>query len=234
MEQATMISKPGILMIGATGRNTGKTEFACRIISACAGTIDIIGLKVTVIERDKGGCPRGHESCGVCDALKGDYEIITETDCHLSKDTSRMLAAGARKVFWLKADKDKLQQAGEALFKQIPPGALVVCESNSLRNILDPGLFVVMRNTRERTIKESCLSVIDHANKIIGFSGRDWDFDPGRISMKEGRWIIRQKATAIVLAGGKSSRMGWFGEKPAARQRQTHDTAYHRTARRAF
>jgi molybdopterin-guanine dinucleotide biosynthesis protein A len=35
-----------------------------------------------------------------------------------------------------------------------------------------------------------------------------WDFEPDRVLIKDNEWIIRDKATAIILAGGKSSRMG--------------------------
>jgi molybdopterin-guanine dinucleotide biosynthesis protein A len=95
-----------------------------------------------------------------------------------------------------------------ALVDMIPDNAMVVLESNSIRKVIEPGLFIVIKNLVDRRVKESCAEVIEYANKIIEFDNMSWDFSPERVLVKDNEWIIREKATAIVLAGGKSSRMG--------------------------
>jgi len=203
-----MIKKSEFIILGSTGRNTGKTEFACRLINRFSKTSKVIGIKVTSIDRDEGFCPRGPESCGVCASLKNEYDIIEETENNTGKDTSRMLNAGAHKVYWLKVDKNYIEKGIKALIEQLPKDALIVAESNSLRTVIEPGLFIVIKNKNDQTIKEGCSQVIGFANKIIEFDNMSWDFSPDRILVKNNTWIIKEKATAIILAGGKSSRMG--------------------------
>lgn len=200
-----MIRKPNFIIIGSTGRNTGKTEFACRLIQQFARAYKIVGLKVEVIE------PGELE-------LKADYicnsenkpicEIFEETSRSIHKDTSRMLDAGAHIAYLLKVDRSSLEAGFEALLERLPDDAMVVCESNSLRRFVEPSLFLVIKNAEDTTVKESCTEVIEHANKVIEFHNVNWDFQPNRVQIKDGEWILQEKATAIILAGGKSARMG--------------------------
>jgi molybdopterin-guanine dinucleotide biosynthesis protein A len=203
-----MIKKPNFIILGATGRNTGKTEFACRLIERFSITHAVYGVKAIAIKRDEGACPRGGTGCGVCSSLSSDFEIVEETTAGNIKDTQRMLEAGAKKVFMLKVFKDSLRKGVDALMEHLPESAMVVCESNTLRNVIEPGLFFVIKNMAEKTIKPSCAAVVQHASKIIEFSNMSWDFPPDRVHIKDNAWLVREKATAIVLAGGKSSRMG--------------------------
>ena len=203
-----MIKKARFIVLGSTGRNTGKTEFACRLIEKYAKDQQIYGVKVVTIDPERGSCPRGGEGCGICSSLKGDYEISEETRSDTDKDTSRMLRAGAHKVYFLKVRYDRLAQGLNALVALIPENAFAVCESNSIRKVVEPGLFLVIKNRDEKQVKESCAEVVQYANKVIDFHSMNWNFSPERVLLSKNGWIIREHATAIILAGGKSSRMG--------------------------
>lgn len=203
-----MLKLHGYIVIGSTGKNTGKTEFACSIIKNHSSNFDVYGVKVVAINRHEGSCPQGGDGCGICVSLSDDFEIFEETAFDIAKDTSRMLMAGAKKVFMLKVEKSKLKKGLEALVKIIPPNALVVVESNSIRKVLEPDKFIVIKNLGEKRVKRSCAEVISLADKVIGFQDNSWDFEPERIFVKNGKWNIRHRATAVILAGGKSSRMG--------------------------
>jgi len=106
-----MIRIPAMFMIGAMGRNAGKTEFACSLIRKFCSEHNVIGIKVTPVDKADGSCPRGGTGCGVCTSLNGDYDITEETDSQPDKDTCRMLAAGAKKVFWLRSLRTHLVEA---------------------------------------------------------------------------------------------------------------------------
>jgi len=203
-----MIKKKRFIVLGSTGRNTGKTEFACRLIERYAKERRLYGVKVVTIDPERGSCPRGGEGCGICSSLKGDYEISEETRSDTDKDTSRMLRAGAHKVYFLKVRYDRLEKGLHALVDLIPENAFAVCESNSIRKVVEPGLFLVIKNREEKQIKESCAEVVRYANKVIDFHDMNWNFSPERVSIGKNGWIVREQATAIILAGGKSSRMG--------------------------
>jgi len=201
-----MIELAGMLMVGSLGRSLGKTELSCSIIKKFGPKCDIIGIKVTTIEDPDGGCPHG-SGCGACSSLDADYDITEETDSKSDKDTCRMLAAGAERVFWLRALKTHLEDGMSALLDTIGKDAICICESNSLRHLVEPGLFVMVKNHETKELKPSAVEVERHADLSVYFDGTGFDIDLDEIGLVDGRWSYRTKATAIIMAGGGSRRL---------------------------
>jgi len=195
-------------MVGAGDRNAGKTEFACSLIRKFGSQHKLTGIKVTAINEVANGCPRGSEGCGECASLEGDFCITEETDTTSNKDTCRMLAAGATKVFWLRVLKSHLVDGITALLKVVCNDQFMICESNSLRNVVEPGLFFMVRNGKATGCKPSAEEVIGYADDIVLFDGDQFDIDINSIKFVAGKWAMKMDATAIIMAGGKSRRMG--------------------------
>jgi len=203
-----MIKLDGMLMIGAGGSNVGKTDLACALIKKFGKTNGIVGIKVTTISAKDGKCPRGGRGCGVCSSLEGDFCITEETVSQGGKDTSRLLAAGAKKVYWLRVLKKSLLEGIETLLDIIGPDAVSICESNSLRNVVAPALFLMVRRRGLRILKESARRVAEYADKIVTSQADGFDFDLDDIKLVNRRWSMPVEATAIIMAGGRSCRMG--------------------------
>ncbi|HIJ64723.1 MAG TPA: molybdenum cofactor guanylyltransferase [Candidatus Hydrogenedentes bacterium] len=231
-----MIRARRMLMIGSAGRDSGKTQFACSVIRKSCADHNVIGVKVTTIQERGGRCPRGGESCGVCAALDGNFCLTEEAKQGQSrlgrtsgrpslgtvpvlggtvpvltvsaKDTDRLLDAGAAKVYWLRVLKDRLEEGARALLDALDPNALIVCESNSLRTVVEPDLFLMFRHADARTFKASARAVREHADRVATFNGASFDLDLDDLSVANGQWALRHAAAAIVLAGGSSTRMG--------------------------
>jgi len=203
-----MFKLDGMLMIGSAGSNVGKTGLACTLLRKFSKTGNIIGIKVTTIKDKDGQCPRGGKGCGVCSSLEGVYCIMEETDSRSGKDTARLISAGASRVFWLRVLKEHLQEGTTALLDIIGPDAVSICESNSLRQMVEPGLFLMVRNRNLKIWKSSARQVKKYADRIVVSDGSSFDFDLDRIKLSDGKWIIKTKATAIIMAGGGSIRMG--------------------------
>jgi molybdopterin-guanine dinucleotide biosynthesis protein A len=203
-----MIKLDGMLMIGSAGANVGKTELACALIRKFGKTSDITGIKVTTIKAKDGQCPRGGDGCGVCSSLEGDFCITEETDGNSKKDTARLLAAGAKRVYWLRVLKTHLKDGMNALLDIIGPDAISICESNSLRQVVEPGLFLMVRARNVKSWKNSAQDVKEYADKIVTTNSNGFDFDPDQIQLTDNKWTLTEKATAIIMAGGGSSRMG--------------------------
>ena len=204
-----MSERADILLIGAADRNAGKTLLACDLIRrhAAAGQAPI-AVKVTTIRAEAGPCPRGGDGCGECGEFRGTYCLTEVHDGPPNKDTTRLLAAGAARVYWLRVREEHLAEGvGEALAR-IPAGLPSIWESNAARQVLEPGLFLVLREKGSDRVKPSCRRVMDRADRILDFDGSGWDLVPDRIRFRSGRWTIRQDAAAIILAGGQSRRMG--------------------------
>ena len=194
-----------MLMVGSTGANVGKTELACRIIKKFAGDTELVGIKVTTIKEKDGHCPRGGQGCGVCASLEGDFDVIQETDETSDKDTARLLRAGAAKVFWLRSMKGSLAKGFAALLDVVGPDSTLVCESNSLRRVVEPGLFIMVKSREQGTVKESAQQVMDYADEVVNFGD---EFDIDGLVLIDGKWRLMNDAAAVILAGGESSRMG--------------------------
>jgi molybdenum cofactor guanylyltransferase len=195
----------GMLLIGSEGRNAGKTGLACSIIGACPDR-RIVGVKVTTVREKEGPCPRGGAGCGACSSFSGAWCITEEMDAAGNKDTARMLAAGAGRVFWLRCRQDHLKEGAMELLERIGPESLIVAESNSLAEAVEPDAFLLVREKGSKESKPSARKVRPLADRIVISDGGRFDFEVGDIMVREGRWRLID-ASAVILAGGASSRM---------------------------
>ncbi len=202
-----MIDCPQMLLIGAAGRNSGKTEFATRLLRKLCPGKKIIGLKVTTVN-DKTNCPRGKTTCNVCTSFEGAYDIREELEKGNAKDTRKLLDAGASQVFWLRALEEHLEEGFEHLLGQLDKDAAIICESNSLRTVVKPGLFFMVQNDNDKKFKASATRVKKYSDYLLKFNpdSFSFDFEIDSIDISDGTWV--QKKTAIILAGGKSRRFG--------------------------
>ncbi|MBW7995717.1 MAG: NTP transferase domain-containing protein [Candidatus Glassbacteria bacterium] len=205
-----MIYQPEMLMIGSAGRNSGKTLLACRLIEKYTPGGKITGLKVTTVKHTAEQCPHGQSGCSLCAEFEGNFSIVEQAaGADTAKDTGRMLAAGADRVFWLRTRVGYLAQCYEALRKMIDPEASIICESSSLRQVVEPGVFLATMPAGEPgNIKPSLKKALCHVDRLLypGSNGPDIDLDD--ITLLDRQWHLRLPAAGIILAGGKSRRMG--------------------------
>ena len=203
-----MIKLDGMLMIGSAGANVGKTELACALIRKFSRDRNIIGVKVTTIKAKDGQCPRGGDGCGVCSSLEGEFCITEETNTDSDKDTTRLMAAGASQVFWLRIMNTHLEEGLTPLLDTIGHDAVSICESNSLRQVVKPGLFLMVKGRDSKSWKSSAQQVKQYADRIVVCDGNGFDLDIDQVRLIDKKWVMEEKATAIIMAGGGSNRMG--------------------------
>jgi len=203
-----MVRLDSMLMIGSSGSNVGKTELACKLLQRFGRTREIVGVKVTTIASTDQPCPRGGQGCGVCSAMEGECHITEETNRTSGKDTGRLLASGASKVYWLRVMRASLRQGWAALMQVVGRDAVLICESNSLRHVVEPGLFLIVENADHGPWKASARDVRRDADRIVVSDSDRFDLDLERIELAGATWVLREDATAILMAGGCSRRMG--------------------------
>jgi hypothetical protein len=169
---------PNLLLIAGTGINSGKTSMARRIIEGFP-ELPITAIKIT---------PHFHETTPglVLKSQKDGYAIYEETNSDSSKDTSRMIRAGAAKVYLAKVQDNKLFEAFIEIMKEVPEGSPVICESPALRNFVEPGVFIIMTSdiiNKHKNIKH--LQDLPHLTiKLEELENAD--FLP--VGFKDGNW----------------------------------------------
>jgi len=162
-----MLEIPNLLMIGGNSRNAGKTTLACNIIRKLSLSHEVTALKVTSIrpgESDKHG---NHSEA----AFSG-FSITEELNRESHKDTSAMLQAGASRVFYIRTEDSFAARAIQSFLATYNFGQPLVCESRSLRQVLVPGLFLMMIRDVAPANAKDISDYIRLADKLFAF-----DFD---------------------------------------------------------
>jgi hypothetical protein len=171
---------PNLLLIAGTGTKSGKTSLACKIIRQFS-SLSITAIKIS---------PHFHETTEglITRAEDKGYAIYEETDSGSSKDTSRMLDAGASKVYFAKVWDDQLFEVFKKIMEYIPSGVPIICESPALRNFAEPGVFIIMISEIIHKHKD-----ISHLQELphLMFKLEDLEkIGSVPISFEEGRWIV--------------------------------------------
>jgi hypothetical protein len=169
---------PNLLIVSGTGSKSGKTTMACRLIE------QIIDLKPVAIKIS----PHFHEMTGglLERASDAGYSIHAETDPDSGKDTSRMLKAGASEVFLIQAWNADVVKVFTELTGQIPAGTPIICESPSLRNHFEPGVFILMNGAKEKNRPD-----LEHLKELphLGFTLEELaGMDSVPVIFEEGVW----------------------------------------------
>jgi hypothetical protein len=132
-----------LVLIGSTGRNAGKTTLAVALVKRLREQgRSVNAAKVVTVERKGALCPRGGQGCGTC-SLESDFVLCEEREAATGKDTSQLLAAGADRVYLLRSLKRVLPDAF-AVMREKAGNMLLIVESNSLRTVVKPALFVML------------------------------------------------------------------------------------------
>lgn len=182
-----MITDDRLLIVGGTARNVGKTEFVCRLISKLSRTDSVYGLKVSAIFPDEGIFHGDHSDD------PENRDLVEEIRLDTTKDTSRMLQAGARRVFYLRAEDDKILSGYQQFRNLIPAEALVICESNALGEHLHAGLQVMVTR-RGTAIKARAQSRLQKADLVVVSDGRSGFDDLAQLGVtRQKKWRLRKR-----------------------------------------
>jgi hypothetical protein len=181
-----------LLLIGSGGRNSGKTLFACRLIERTSSQCAVVGFKVTVVHEPGEILVPSEPGILVHGTVPGSYCITEELRRNSDKDTSRLLASGARRVFWMQSTGDGLRDGAERFFELLPNETALVGESNSLRLYVEPGVFLLIRAAGNDALKPSAQRLQHLADRIVLFDAERQHFDIRLeyIDYRDGRWII--------------------------------------------
>jgi len=141
-----------LILIGGAEKDAGKTTCSEKIIRKFSVNFKLIAIKVTVLREKESG---------------HGYSITEEKGAYPTKDTGRLLKAGAERVYWLRCDEKHAEEGFCELLSVIPDNRIILCESNSIRHYIEPALFIMVRKKVSSGIKISASSVLDFSDLFL-------------------------------------------------------------------
>jgi len=160
-----------LIVVGGHTRSIGKTQLVCDVIHAFPEENWIAG-KIT--QYGHGVCAKNGENCD-CAPDDHSYAISWEKDAQTGTDSSRFLAAGAQRSFWLRTKQGFLAEGlpllREAL-AQLPPtksteSPTLILESNSVLQFVQPSLYFAVIDPSRDDFKDSARMVLDRADALV-------------------------------------------------------------------
>jgi hypothetical protein len=160
-----------LIVVGGHTRSIGKTQLVCDVIRAFPEENWIAG-KIT--QYGHGVCAKNGENCG-CAPDEHSYAISWEKNAGTGTDSSRFLAAGAQRSFWLRTKQGFLAEGlpllREAL-AQLPPTnstgpPTLILESNSVLQFVQPSLYFAVIDPSRDDFKDSARIVLDRADALV-------------------------------------------------------------------
>lgn len=159
-----MLKNKQLLVVGGTGRDVGKTEFVCQLIGKISEYRQVYALKVSAIFPDEELYHGTHTT------EEEHLHLFEETRLTTNKDTSRMLRAGAQRVFYLRSNDEGIRSGFDEFFKIVPEKAVIICESNSLGQFVAPALSIIVKS-KNGPIKQRALAQLNSADLVIVSDG---------------------------------------------------------------
>jgi len=168
-----------IVLIGGHSRSVGKTSVAAGIIAALP---EFHWTAAKVTQYGHGVCSANGEPCD-CATAEHAWAITEEKSRAGDSDTSRFLAAGAEKVYWVRTEQGRLAEAMPAFRRRIADAQNLILESNSILKFLKPDLYLTVLDPANADFKKSAQEFLDRADAVIlhrGSGSPAWD----KVSLK--------------------------------------------------
>lgn len=168
------ISIPNMLLIAGNGRNVGKTTLACKIIAYFSEKHEVNAVKIS---------PHFH-AFNEGEVLFKSLEFVIYRENKLTgKDSSRMLRAGAKNVYYVTAQQNQLNEVLNALLPLINNG-LTIVESGGLNEFVEPGLFFFVNYKKKKITKPHLL---EYHPKYVENDGENFDINPEQLIFSNNR-----------------------------------------------
>lgn len=116
------------------------------------------------------------------------FHLLEETNLDGVKDSSKMLIAGANRSFYLRTRDEYLAEAIDHFFTIIDRRSLIICESITLRKIIKPGLFIIIKSDTAESVKKSLGEVLHLVDLTIVSDGHRFSPGPHIISLNRHGW----------------------------------------------
>ena len=154
-----------LVVVGGHSRNIGKTGLAAGLIRRTRA-MKWTALKIT--QYGNAVCSRHTEAstCG-CEPGNGEEFALDEEFEANDTDSGRFLGAGAERSFWLRVPAGELPRAAGLVRKILAQGENVIVESNSVVELVQPDVFLMLLDFSCEDFKPSSLRFMDRADAFV-------------------------------------------------------------------
>jgi molybdopterin-guanine dinucleotide biosynthesis protein len=152
-----------LVVVGGHSRNIGKTSVVAGLIRRLR---ERKWTAVKITQYGHGVCANEGKACG-CEA-EPDHPFALSEEYEPSRtDSGRFLAAGAERSFWLRAPSGELARAAGTLRKILDQTENVIVESNSVLELVEPDVFLMLLDFSCQDFKPSSLRFMDRADAFV-------------------------------------------------------------------
>jgi hypothetical protein len=169
-----------LIVIGGHSRNVGKTSVVAGLIAALP-EYNWMALKIT--QYGHGVCSIDGEPCH-CATDDHSWAISEELDRSGESDTSRFLAAGAARVWWVRTEQGRLAEAMPTVRGKLAESKNAIVESNSILKFLRPDLYLTVLDPATADFKRSAQEFLDRADAVILHQSETTELAWREISLK--------------------------------------------------
>jgi hypothetical protein len=152
-----------LVVVGGHSRNLGKTSVVAGLIRKLRNR-KWTAVKITLY--GDGVCTREGGACG-CESGSGEAFALSEEYEPNKTDSGRFLAAGAERSLWLRAPAGELGKAAGTIRKILDQSANVIVESNSIVELVQPNVFLMLMDFSCEDFKPSSMRFLDRADGFV-------------------------------------------------------------------
>jgi hypothetical protein len=156
-----------LIVIGGHSRSVGKTSVVAGLIAALP-EYNWTALKIT--QYGHGVCSANGEACH-CATDDHSWAISEERDRSGGSDTSRFLAAGAVRAWWVRTEQGRLAEVMPAVRRKLAESGNAILESNSVLKFVRPDLYLTVLDPATADFKKSAQEFMDQADAVILHDG---------------------------------------------------------------
>lgn len=165
-----------LVVVGGHSRNIGKTSVVAGLIRRLRDR-KWTALKIT--QYGHGVCSSQGTACE-CAVADPDHPFAVSEEYEPSAtDSGRFLAAGAARSFWLRTPAGELARAADTVHKILRQNENVIIESNSILELVEPDVFLMLLDFACQDFKASSLRFLDRADAFLildrGINAPLWD-----------------------------------------------------------
>ncbi len=136
-----------LLLIGGAGKNTGKTQLACKIITQFKHHT-VVGIKIARYKTLEALHQKYPDI-----PMQQNHLIVEEHETDGKTDSSRMLVAGAIDSYYIACPEQETFGIFAKIASKYNNQTLFVVESNSLGNYVEPGITIFVKTKEKQPLK---------------------------------------------------------------------------------